>query len=439
MEFVATVRRPYPPFYTSIMAEGEADSKEWKKFIFEEYSVDHLMLIEGVWHYPAYHMIDFPKRIVEKIFQDEKLFLHMKKNSLEREKKFKGSIKGNYVDYCKEYHRYMVTLATYFVCDDVIENKMKELLREKIGDEKTRKLMYYLTLPIEDNYNTKEKLHLVEERNLEENVEKFGWLHTRYGFIKEYLLEEAEIYLEKLEQENFLEKYKEQKDKISEAIEIAKNALGDKRHRVDVMQFFIFYRTQRTDVMNMLMYKYSYELEKAAKEKGLNYEELLFCTKKEFDENIPEKKELKKRKKSFLFVRDEKGEKILVGEEERKFKQNFLQDHNKQEYVTGRVAYPGTVVGRAKIIINLEDVKKVEKGDILVTNMTTPNMITAMHKAAGFVTDEGGITCHACIIAREMKKPCIIATKDATRTFKDGDLIKVDTLSSKVMLIGEKE
>jgi pyruvate,water dikinase len=58
--------------------------------------------------------------------------------------------------------------------------------------------------------------------------------------------------------------------------------------------------------------------------------------------------------------------------------------------------------------------------------MTTPDYVPAMNKAAAFVTDEGGITCHAAIVAREMKKPCVIATRFGTKMFKDGDLIEVD-------------
>ena len=58
--------------------------------------------------------------------------------------------------------------------------------------------------------------------------------------------------------------------------------------------------------------------------------------------------------------------------------------------------------------------------------MTTPDYIPAMKKAAAFVTDEGGITCHAAIIAREMKKPCIVGTKIATKVLHDGDLVEVD-------------
>lgn len=58
--------------------------------------------------------------------------------------------------------------------------------------------------------------------------------------------------------------------------------------------------------------------------------------------------------------------------------------------------------------------------------MTTSNLIPAMEKAAAFITDEGGVTCHAAIIAREMKKPCVIGTKIATKLLKDNDTVKVD-------------
>jgi pyruvate,water dikinase len=58
--------------------------------------------------------------------------------------------------------------------------------------------------------------------------------------------------------------------------------------------------------------------------------------------------------------------------------------------------------------------------------MTDPHYLPIMKKAAAFVTDEGGLLCHAAIVARELKKPCVISTKVATKIFKDGDLVEVD-------------
>ena len=92
----------------------------------------------------------------------------------------------------------------------------------------------------------------------------------------------------------------------------------------------------------------------------------------------------------------------------------------------GNVAFKGKVIGNVCIIHTDQDFKKIKKGDILVTQMTTPDYVPCMKLSAAIVTDEGGLTCHAAIVAREMKKPCIIGTRVATRVLKDGDKVEVD-------------
>ena len=74
----------------------------------------------------------------------------------------------------------------------------------------------------------------------------------------------------------------------------------------------------------------------------------------------------------------------------------------------------------------MDSIEKFQEGEILVASMTRPEYIPSMKKAIAFITDEGGITCHAAIIAREMKKPCVIGTKIGTKVLKDGDLVEVD-------------
>src|SRR3989344_3572080 len=78
--------------------------------------------------------------------------------------------------------------------------------------------------------------------------------------------------------------------------------------------------------------------------------------------------------------------------------------------VRGQVAYKGVVRGKVRILYGPKQIEKVSDGDIIVSPMTMPDVLPAMKKAGAFVTDEGGIMCHAAIIAREMKKPCIIGT-----------------------------
>ena len=89
-------------------------------------------------------------------------------------------------------------------------------------------------------------------------------------------------------------------------------------------------------------------------------------------------------------------------------------------------ASPGKAKGRVRIVLDVTQLQEFKVGEILVTTMTTPNFIAAMKKSAAIVTNDGGITCHAAIVSRELGKPCIIATKIATQVFKDGDLVEVD-------------
>lgn len=103
--------------------------------------------------------------------------------------------------------------------------------------------------------------------------------------------------------------------------------------------------------------------------------------------------------------------------------------------ISGQVAYPGKTKGLVKIVNAVADIKKFQAGDILVSFSTNPSLVPAMNRAAAIITNTGGITCHAAIVSREMKKPCIIGTKIATRILKDGDLVEVDADKGVVRLI----
>jgi phosphohistidine swiveling domain-containing protein len=92
----------------------------------------------------------------------------------------------------------------------------------------------------------------------------------------------------------------------------------------------------------------------------------------------------------------------------------------------GNIAFKGKVRGIARILNSTEDMGRFNEGDIIVSYNTNPSLMPALIKCGGIVTDEGGIMCHAAIISRELKKPCVIGTKSATKVFKEGDMVEVD-------------
>ena len=92
----------------------------------------------------------------------------------------------------------------------------------------------------------------------------------------------------------------------------------------------------------------------------------------------------------------------------------------------GIIASLGIAYGPVIICKTKKAMSRVRQGDILVTSMTRPEFMPVLRKAAAIITDEGGITCHAAIVSRELGIPCIIGTKIATKVLKDGDMVEVN-------------
>ncbi len=94
--------------------------------------------------------------------------------------------------------------------------------------------------------------------------------------------------------------------------------------------------------------------------------------------------------------------------------------------VRGLGASPGMASGKVKIVFDIDELDKIKDGDIMVTTMTTPDMVPAMRRASGIVTDEGGVTCHASIISRELGIPCVVGTGSATSTLEENSGVTLD-------------
>lgn len=149
------------------------------------------------------------------------------------------------------------------------------------------------------------------------------------------------------------------------------------------------------------------------------------------DQRLPATKDLSDRAhhQYVLHITPERTKVISKPAEQTEFLQKQIPGYGQDKRVdslTGRVSYSGKVRGRARVIVNTKDVPTMKKDEILISNMTHPDYMPAIHKAKAIVTDEGGIVCHAAIMSRELKIPCIIGTGEATQAFKSGDVVEVD-------------
>ncbi len=133
------------------------------------------------------------------------------------------------------------------------------------------------------------------------------------------------------------------------------------------------------------------------------------------------------RLKHCVFYAEKNFEKIYTGTLASKLIKNIDKKIDKNiTSFTGQIARPGLAKGVVKIIIRASDMGKMNKGDILVSIATDPDIVPAMKKAAGIITEQGGITSHAAIVSRELGIPCIIGTKIATKVLKDGDWVEMN-------------
>ena len=101
-------------------------------------------------------------------------------------------------------------------------------------------------------------------------------------------------------------------------------------------------------------------------------------------------------------------------------------DGNGEVLVEGLGASPGIASGPTRVVRKLDGLDKVGEGDVIVTEMTTPDMVPAMKRASGIVTDEGGMTSHAAIVSRELGVPAVVGAGNATEALGDGQVVTLD-------------
>ena len=225
-------------------------------------------------------------------------------------------------------------------------------------------------------------------------------------------------------------------------------AIEDREMRdvVRMLQEYIYLRTYRKNAICQAHYYHLPLLAEAGRRLGLNSGEVIYLDYNEINKGLegevdPEtlKKKVQARRQGWAIlmwggkIRTITGVKQIVQTMEQFRIVAPRQDQTK--VIKGRIASRGKALGKAKIVLTLDDLVKVRKGDILVAKMTTPDFVIAMRRCAGIVTDEGGATCHAAIVSRELGVPCVVATGRATQLLKDNDLVEVDASRGEVRIV----
>lgn len=344
-----------------------------------------------------------------------------------------------------------------------IENYFENKIMENVPDEEDLKvLMSPISTRDEERDSALRIASYAKERGfdktfyrlLDKHCEDFCWL-TMWSIhaeplTRDYFEIEIKNILDKVESPK-LEAKKNQKEETK-----AKIKLHDKlkrlkasaflTERVRLLQEYIGLRIYRKNAICQAHYYHLPLLNEMAKRLGLTSEEIKLLSYEEILDGISRKvpvgklrKLIKARQQGWAILMRRAKVRTITGVKEiieamEQFR-IIAPASAMQRIVKGRVACRGRVTGKVKIVRKLSELSKIEQGDILVAKMTTPDYIMAMHKAAAIVTDEGGITCHAAIVAREFNIPCITSTRNATQILADNDFVEVDAVEGIVRVV----
>ena len=254
-------------------------------------------------------------------------------------------------------------------------------------------------------------------------------LIKKYDYIKTYLTTGTPLDMHSLNEdiEKTIKEFRENMKHETKTIKLDDDLL---KNYVKITNLYAHSRLANIEKVNRAVYIYSKFRDKIIEKSGLGrkaFDNMLlswFLDYLDGKKDFIDKKYYVDKHSSVISTRDTNY--VLSPEETEEFYDKYIKVDTNVDKLEGNPTFKGVVKGKVKVIMGSKEFNKMEEGDVLVCSMTDPNYLPVMKKAAAIVTDIGGILCHAAIVSRELRKPCIINTKIATKVFKDGDVVEVD-------------
>jgi phosphohistidine swiveling domain-containing protein len=296
------------------------------------------------------------------------------------------------------------------------------------------------------DYLTRIKYEMPDfSRALHEHQQNYFWIQNSYGlwniltvnhfldFIREIVkntpIADLKEDLNSLENQNPL---KQEQARLMKDL----NVSADLQKELEYVQKVVWIKDERKRSVLMMLHCVFTFLDEFAKRTNIDFRLLSYARIDEYAQIIKKEFNLdilsERRDQSFYVSEKGGGYSILTSNDAVMVRDLLFHEHNNpktdtDQAIQGSIACRGkqaNVIGKVKVILDPKD-KTIESDEILVTSMTRPEFVPLMRKALGVITDEGGITCHAAIVSREMNKPCIIGSKFATKVLKTGDEIEM--------------
>ncbi len=320
-----------------------------------------------------------------------------------------------------------------------LDNELKQNLMRHFPDKKDFNLVYStLTRPSQPSFLSKEQADLEKmlglqrvalEESVQNHIEKYYWLMCNYAGARPFTKEHVD---ERLKAARNGQR-KNQETPVQFEIDVD----NETRKMAELLDFVTVWQDERKLNILKAIYHLGDIVQEIARRTDLNPDHVAYLSPVEAL-SLDKLEDLKtislaqREQGAFdLQLPDNQGSEVAIGQDYEKAIKLYEALNGSgaskpgSSAIYGSVANPGTAIGRVTVCTDLASIDKVQPGDVLVASMTRPEYMAAIKKAAAIVTDEGGITCHAAIVARELGIPCVIGTKVATKVFKDGMTVEV--------------
>ena len=329
-----------------------------------------------------------------------------------------------------------------------IENQESLKLAYEISQDKIASLVFKKSddvSKIEKELKTKRPILF---KKLIRHQKKWFWLHYNYrGPVLEldYFLQIWQGLIREGKIRQYLKEFKSRYGQLKkDQNNLLKKLKFDTKHKELFKQasYIVWLKAYRKDCLYFGAYVANQFVKEIARRLFISYKQAEFMTREEFGQALLSgkfnTKELSERFKFSIMHGTWNKVDVYSGQKARQYLAKMVwekQKIKKADKLIGQVASPGKARGVVKIIEVVKDMPKMKKGDIMLSETTYPALVPAMKKAAAIVTNIGGLTCHAAIVARELKIPCVVGTKIATKVLHDGQLVEVDANKGIVHII----
>lgn len=354
-------------------------------------------------------------------------------NDLKR--KGNAELKRMYLDYVKRNLTYGPFIWMQFIINNFFAEKAKEIITNKLG-KNNQNLYDYIEVALKPDKKAAsiqlneialkwKNLNKVEK---DEIYEKFKWVPCLDIHNRPWSKEEFFTHIDEF-------KKIEKRSPVTYEMLIKEIKPSEKEKKIlDIAKRLSYLKDLKDDYRRQGISHGQKLFEEIADRMGIDLKDISYLTEEEIidfldNSNTVSKDVIEERRKGFvIYFNQEMKVECKSGKaiEPILNKLGIIVFEEFSEEIKGTPASPGKAKGNVVIVKGVANLDKVKKGDILVAVTTHPDYVPVMQKAIAIITDEGGITSHAAIISRELGLPCVVGTKYATKSLKDGDKVEID-------------